>query len=153
MFPWGEFPFNEDLKKMAKEMNPADIQAYVNKMLHDHVPGQRDQKVHQEKEAGSRVEQGADNQIDAKVFETFDHVYVRIPLQDEGHHRKLKFYHTSNQAIIDNYFGNGERQTITLPCLVKRKGASAIAKENILEVKIPRSIDMQFSEVDIGEDP
>jgi HSP20 family molecular chaperone IbpA len=65
--------------------------------------------------------------------------------------KHLKIFHTSNQAIIENIPGCDERQVITLPCLVKKKGAVAQYQDGILELKIPKSIDMQYTEIDVSE--
>ena len=40
---------------------------------------------------------------------------------------------------------------IPLPSLVKKKGTTAHYKEGMLEIKIPKNMDLQFSEVDITE--
>ncbi|MBB2481919.1 hypothetical protein H5P36_17230 [Bacillus sp. APMAM] len=62
----------------------------------------------------------------------------------------IKIYHTSNQLIIENS-SDGNRDTITLPALVKKKGTTAQYKDEILEVKMPKSVDMQYTEVDVSE--
>ncbi|MCM2589316.1 Hsp20/alpha crystallin family protein [Rossellomorea marisflavi] len=89
--------------------------------------------------------------VPAHVFESFEDVYVRFELKDEGLMKKVKIYHTSNQAIIENIPSDGDRQVMTLPCLVKKKGASAHFRDGILEVKIPKSTDMQFTEIDVSD--
>ncbi|MHC8522198.1 hypothetical protein ACPJHQ_14330 [Rossellomorea sp. H39__3] len=70
----------------------------------------------------SAHQSGEDGSIPAHVFESFDDVYVRFELKDEGLMKKVKIYHTSNQAIIENIPSQGDRQVLTLPCLVKKKG-------------------------------
>ncbi|WP_231579038.1 Hsp20/alpha crystallin family protein [Rossellomorea marisflavi] len=99
----------------------------------------------------SAHQSGEDGSIPAHVFESFDDVYVRFELKDEGLMKKVKIYHTSNQAIIENIPSQGDRQVLTLPCLVKKKGASAHFRDGILEVKIPKSTDMQFTEIDVSD--
>lgn len=155
MFPWGKFPFNDDIKKFSEQMKPEDIQSYVNDMIKKYIPSQGDHST--ESETTSPVncslpdQTGKQKKFDAAVFETFDFVFIRIKIPNEEQQKHLKFFHTSNKAIIENFFEMGDRHTITLPCLVKRKGATALIKDLILEVKIPKSVDMQYTEVDISE--
>ncbi|VEF48239.1 spore coat protein [Bacillus freudenreichii] len=153
MFPWGKFPFNDDFKKMTEQMKPDDIQSYVNDMIKKYIPSQWDNSAENEKTSPFTSTSSEQNheKLDAAVFETFDFVFIRIKLQNEEQQKHLKFFHTSNQAIIENFFEMGDRHTITLPCLVKRKGATALVKDLILEVKIPKSVDLQYTEVDISE--
>ncbi|HBZ10623.1 MAG TPA: spore coat protein [Bacillus bacterium] len=154
MFPWGKFPFNEDLKKMTDQMNPADIQSYVNDMIKKYIPSQWENSGDTKTENpfnASATGNTQEKKPDAAVFETFDYVFIRIQLQNEEQQKQIKFFHTSNQAIIENFFEIGDRHIITLPCLVKRKGATALVKDLILEVQIPKNIDMQYTEVDISE--
>ncbi|GIN91041.1 spore germination protein GerT [Siminovitchia terrae] len=154
MFPWGKFPFNEDLKKMTEQMKPNDIQSYVNEMIKKYIPSQWENSAETETANpfnASTTNQGQQAKPDVDVFETFDYVFIRIKLQSEEQQKQLKFFHTSNQAIIENFHEMGDRHTITLPCLVKRKGATALVKDLILEVQIPKNVDMQYTEVDISE--
>lgn len=152
MFPWGKFPFNDDINKMAEQMKPSDIQSYVNDMIKKYIPSQWENSAEGEKNNSmNTTSPHPKGKLDAAVFETFDHVFIRIMLQDEEQQKQIKFFHTSNQAIVENFFEPGDRHMITLPSLVKRKGATAFVKDLILEVKLPKSVDMQYTEVDISE--
>ena len=33
MFPWGQFPFSDEIKKMSENMAPEDVHSYVNKLM------------------------------------------------------------------------------------------------------------------------
>ncbi|MFD1705298.1 Hsp20/alpha crystallin family protein [Siminovitchia sediminis] len=154
MFPWGTFPFNEDAKKWSEQMSTSDIQSFVNEMLKKYLPSQMENIASQQNSASNHTineNQHDSKRPDTQVFETFDFVFIRIHLLNEDQKTRLKFFHTSNLAIIENFFEDGDRFSIPLPCLVKRKGAVALIKDLILEVKIPKNIDMQFTEVDITE--
>lgn len=89
--------------------------------------------------------------LSSSAFETHDYVYVRIPIKDEEWIKKLRLYHTTNQLIVEHIPQQEDKHTITLPAIVKKKGASANYKDGILEVKIPKNIDMQFSQIDVME--
>jgi HSP20 family molecular chaperone IbpA len=74
-----------------------------------------------------------------------------IPIKDEDCLKSLKVCHTSNQLIIENYPSESERQVYTLPATVRKKGGVATYKDGLLEVKIPKNTDLQYSEIDVKE--
>lgn len=156
MFPWGMFPFNNDeLKNIADKMNPADIQSYISEMIKKYIPPQMENADmpfnSQSNSASSAAETENQQKFHVDVFETFDHIFIRVQLPDEEIHKQLKIFHTTNQAIIENMPEPGKRHTIILPSLVKKKGASAMVKDHILEIKIPKMDDTQLTEVDVSE--
>lgn len=156
MFPWGMFPFhNDELKNIADNMNPADIQSYISEMIKKYIPPQMENSDipfnFQANNASPSAEPDNQQKFHVDVFETFDHIFIRIQLPDEESHKQLKILHTSNQAIIENMPEPGKRHTIILPSLVKRKGATAMVKDRILEIKIPKMDDIQLTEVDVSE--
>lgn len=145
MIPWGNFPFKDEFKKMAEDMKPGDIQSYVNEMM-------RKFNVTQFSDTTENPSNPSDtSDLGSNVFETFDSVYIRLSLPKDVTLKHLRIYHTSNQAILENIHEKGDRKVIVLPCVVKKKGATAQVKDNILEIKIPRSDDLQFTEVSISE--
>lgn len=155
MIPWGMFPFNDEMKKLTEQMNPSDIQKYVNNMINKHFSSQWNHPANKESTHDQVQQEQVDHKVkkslQADVFETFDHIYIRIHLPDQEAHKRMKIFYTSNQAIIENFPRKGDRHTITLPRLVKKKGATARVKDQILELKIPINIDMQYSEIEISE--
>lgn len=155
MFPWNVFPF---MKGMKQNMNPQEVDSYVQDMMKKMFPGGFESMMNANSTMGGATPQHTPHQsseqsvsIPAHVFESFEDVYVRFELKDEGLMKKVKIFHTSNQAIIENIPSDGDRQVMTLPCLVKKKGASAHFRDGILEVKIPKSTDMQFTEIDVSD--
>jgi HSP20 family molecular chaperone IbpA len=167
MFPWSLFPFNKDMKEQMNNMNPKEIDSYVQNMMKNMFPGgwssmmnpNEGMKGHQpfihpmDGESAQR-DQGTpprQNQIPVNIFETFEDVYIRMKIPSDDWMKQMKIYHTSNQAIIENIPEQGDRQVLTLPSLVKKKGAMAQYKDGVLELKIPRSIDMQYTEIDVSE--
>ncbi|WP_421378754.1 Hsp20/alpha crystallin family protein [Bacillus salacetis] len=173
MFPWNSFfPFNKNMKDMMKNMNPQDVDQYVKGVMKQMFPsdwqgmenpgdlmknmssmmngmnGMNGQHHEQAREAP--VQPGSEK-IPVNIFEALECVYIQIKITDEDLVKNMKVYHTSNQAILENIPSAGERQVITLPSLVKKKGSSAQYKDGILEIKIPKSIDLQFTEIDVSE--
>ncbi|WP_456274452.1 Hsp20/alpha crystallin family protein [Bacillus sp. AK031] len=167
MFPWNSFfPFNKNMKDMMKNMNPQEVDQYVKGMMKQMFPNDW-QNVQQPgdlmKNMSSMMQSGTGREsreepptqhtdnIPVNIFESLESIYIQIKLPDEELVRKVKVFHTSNQAIVENIPSDGERQVITLPSLVKKKGSSAQYKDGILEIKIPKSIDLQYTEIDVAE--
>ncbi|MGR3764615.1 Hsp20/alpha crystallin family protein [Rossellomorea sp. NS-SX7] len=167
MFPWSLFPFSKDMKEQMNQMNPKEIDSYVQDMMKKMFPGgwsnmmnpteamkghqpfihpMSNEPNHQESKASTPA-----NSIPVNIFETFEDVYIRLKIPDEEWMKQMKIFHTSNQAIIENIPEHGDRQVLTLPSLVKRKGAIAQFRDGILELKIPKSIDIQYTEIDVSE--
>jgi HSP20 family molecular chaperone IbpA len=167
MFPWNMFPFNKDSSNMMSQIKPQDIEKHVQTMLSQVMPDQWQGLFSQEglmKNASSLFQQQPqpDQQtqdsrtvqpqtIETAVFETFDDIFVRVPLKEEAWAKQIRIFHTSNQAILENIPSQGERQVITLPCLVKKKGTTAQYRDGILEIKMPKNTDMQYTEVGVSE--
>lgn len=173
MFPWNMFPFNNK-NNFMKQMNSQDIEKQVQNMISQFMPEQwKDMFNHEDmiKRAASMFQNGGQPQsnqasentqqdqpqpsaspaIDVSVFETFDDIYVRLPIKNESWLKQVKIYHTSNQAIIENIPEMGQRHVITLPTLIKKKGTIAQYKDEMLEIKMTKSADMQYTEVDVAE--
>ncbi|MGM0827878.1 MAG: Hsp20/alpha crystallin family protein [Bacillota bacterium] len=159
------------MKDQMNQMNPNEMDSYIQGMMKKMFPGGWDGMMNPndmmsgaqsfmnpmgKQEQKSQRGQGgqsspSSNSISANVFESFEDIYIRFQVPSEEWMKQLKIFHTSNQAIIENIPEQGERQVITLPCLVKKKGAVAQYKDGILELKIPKSIDMQYTEIDVSD--
>jgi HSP20 family molecular chaperone IbpA len=156
MFPWNLFPFNKEVKNMMQHMKPDEIENYIKDMMSKMLPQNMQGMVNPSdflynfRSDGAHASTNPD-QLQSSVFETHDHVYVRIPIKEEEWLKKIRLYHTSNQMMIEHIPNSDDKHTITLPALVKKKGAAANYKDGMLEIKFPKSIDMQFSEIDISE--
>ncbi|MDZ5474631.1 Hsp20/alpha crystallin family protein [Bacillus sp. 31A1R] len=157
MFPWNLFPFNNQMKNMTEQINPNNIEGYIqdmmSKMFPQHMEGMNQQTppnpfFNQNSNTSSSNKKSP---LDSSVFETHEYVYAMVPIKNEEWLRKLKLFYTSNQLIIEHIPDDRDKQIITLPAIVKRKGATAQYKDGLLEVRIPKNIDMQFSEIDVTE--
>lgn len=153
MFPWNLFPFNQDSKKMMQQMKPEEINNYIQKMMGQMIPEQM-QKMMNEQDLKHNFHNKAKQSpptstLPSSVFETHDYVYVRVQIKNEEWLKVMRLYYTSNQMIIEHIPEYDDKHTIILPALVKKKGTTAQVKDSILEIKIPKNVDMQFSEIDI----
>lgn len=160
MFPWNLFPFNKDMKNMMKQMKPGEVDKYVQDIMNQMFPqgmqgmqGMTSPKSFMpgfENEARPNSSSSA-NPLHSHVFETHYDVFIRIPIKHENWLKSMRIYHTSNQVIIEHIPESEDKHTIILPALVKKKGATAFYKDGMLEMKIPKNIDMQYSEIDVTE--
>lgn len=146
------------MKDTLQKLKPEEIDKYVQDIISKVMPNNmRDMMNPMEMFNGFGSSQAAPQaassagMLSSSAFETHDYVYVRIPIKDEEWIKKLRLYHTTNQLIVEHIPQQEDKHTITLPAIVKKKGASANYKDGILEVKIPKNIDMQFSQIDVME--
>lgn len=155
---WNHLPFNEELKKKFSNMNPSDIDKYVQNMMTNMFPKNMDGMLNPQEWlkgvhsfTNDQPSSHNEHSLNAVVFETHDYVYIRIPINEDLWLRNMKIYHTSHEAIIEHVPNPDDKHTLKLPAAVRKKGAIAQYKEEVLEIRIPRSLQTQISEIDIHE--
>lgn len=89
--------------------------------------------------------------INEVVFETHDYIYIRIPIQNERQINQIKIYYSLNKCMVDGLSDKNSPYTIILPATVRKKGAKAIYKDGILEIKIPKNNEWQYSQIDVDK--
>lgn len=143
---------------MTQQFNPNDIEGYVQDMMSKMFPQHMEDVVNNQNPLNHFNEKnkkghGKDKKsaIQTSVFETHEYVFVMVTIENEEWLKAMKVYHTSNQLILEHIPELNNKQTITLPAIVKKKGSTAHYKDGMLEVRIPKNIDMQFSEIDVTE--
>ncbi|WP_160721123.1 Hsp20/alpha crystallin family protein [Bacillus sp. USDA818B3_A] len=153
MFPWNMLPFSKDMKESLQKMKPDEINNYVQDLIGKMMPNMGDMMNRQDLFNGFQKSESKhqSNILNSSTFETHDYVFVRIPIRNEEWLNQLRLYYTSNQLIIEHIPDREDSNTITLPAIVKRKGATANFKDGVLEIKIPKNIDMQYSQIDVTE--
>ncbi|WP_203362074.1 Hsp20/alpha crystallin family protein [Bacillus sp. REN10] len=165
MFPFqSPFSTNEEWQKWMKQFNQGDIEKYVQNVLTQSLPDAM--QKHQEsfdflkqtpfspfanQQPINTSPEKETPTIHISVFETHEDVYVKIPLEDTSMFSNLKIYHTSNQAIIEGIPEAEDKKIVILPAIVKKKGAVAHFKDGILQIKIPKEIDLQYTEIDVPD--
>jgi len=161
MFPWNLFQFNKEMQSKMKQMNPTEMNQYVqnimDKMFTSSFPDKMNSQemmrdfdpFHPSYQQPSSTEYTEN--IKYSIFETHENIFVRIHIESEEWLKELRLYHTSTQLIIEHIPTIHDKHSIQLPSLVKKKGTTAHYKDGILEVRIVKNIDMQYSEVDITE--
>ncbi|MBS4209882.1 Hsp20/alpha crystallin family protein [Bacillus sp. FJAT-50079] len=145
MFPWKSFPFNGDFTKISEQMGPKDVHSYVNELIEKFIPQNLERYT---QPADKATEQNG--QLQPTIFESLDDVYIKLSLSDNNM-TDIKISHTSNQVIVENILEAGKREYISLPCPVSKKGGSAKIEDGILQIKLPKNIDTQYTELTIKE--
>ncbi|HAQ06974.1 MAG TPA: spore coat protein [Bacillus bacterium] len=153
MFPWNLSPFDPKIQKKFMEMKPDDIEKYVQQMMGSMLqPSMKGMLKPEEWLKGMEEEtknpSSSLNGFKADIFETHDFVFIRLPLKDENWLKQMKLFYTSNQVIIEHIPELSDKHTLSLPAAVKRKGAVASHKDDVLEIKLPKNQDVQYSEID-----
>lgn len=155
MFPWKFFPIDENIKKMMNQLKPGEIDKYTKEMIGKMMPTHLNSAMNQDDLlkgvfSGSNPNSSPTHPtLQYSVFETHEHVFVRVNIQNEKWLKKMKLYHTSNLMIIEHIPNHKDKHTITLPAIVKKKGAKANYRDDTLEIRINKSEDMQYSEIEV----
>lgn len=142
---------------MLQTMKPEEIDKYVQDIMGKMMPGNmqgmmnpQDMMSHFQSPLSTGTPQSQDA-LHSTTFETHDFVFVRIPIKDEDWLKQMVIYHTSNKLLLEHIPQHEDKHSITLPAIVRKKGAAANYRDGILEVRIPKNFDMQFSQIDVTE--
>ncbi len=100
-------------------------------------------------EQEERKQENANSSLHVSTFETHDHIYVRVLIEDESHLSNLKIFHTSNQLIIEGLPSLDHKHVVTLPSIVKMKGTTSEYRNGFLQIKMVKKTDLQFTEIDV----
>ena len=152
MNPWNIlFPFHKHMKNFTSSPQAKDMEKHLSKMFSNFQNEQYNESADRNNNPFSdTMETNTSSRTDNTVFETDCDVFVRIKIQDIDQLKTIKVFHTSNKVVID-FSEENERQEYTLPAIVKKKGATAQLKDGILEIKLQKASDLQFSEINITE--
>jgi HSP20 family molecular chaperone IbpA len=160
MFPWNFFPFSKDMQAKLQQMKPEEINKFVqntmNKMFQSTSPHSMNMNPNEFMNGfhpfQTTQEPASSNpKLHYSIFETHEDIFVRVVIESEEWLQSMKLTHTSNLLILEHIPEMDDTHKIPLPSLVKKKGTTAYYKEGMLEIKIPKNMDLQFSEVDITE--
>jgi HSP20 family molecular chaperone IbpA len=145
MFPWNFFPFNKEMKNKMKHMNHDEIDQFIKGIMGNVMPAQSGINP------SSQNMNPQANPLKTTAFETHDSVFVRLPLKDESVVKELRIYHTANQLIVENFPEKAQKHSIPLPAMVRKKGSSAKYQDGILEIKLIKSSNNHYSQIDVTE--
>lgn len=155
MFPWNwRVPFGgqQDGKNSGGPFQPEQFQKYVDQMMKQMFPPEYKQMMNNPTSwnpSGATPEPRTSSPFEESVFETHQDVYIRLKISDHSWLKTLKISYTRNQCMITDLPEEGDQWHIQLPAIVKKKGAQAIFKNDILEIKIPKSLEWQETEIEL----
>lgn len=136
-------------------MKPEEIEKYVQQMMGKMFQSNNNGMVKPDDWIKKMKKETSDplntsNSLNAAIFETHDFIFIRVPLKDERWMKQMKLFFTSNQVIIEHIPELTDKHTLILPSTVKRRGAAAAQRDGVLELKLAKKLDLQFSEIDIS---
>jgi HSP20 family molecular chaperone IbpA len=84
-----------------------------------------------------------------QVFETHDYMISRVAIPDEIDEMNLKVFIDTNRLILTGLPDN-KTYTIQLPMNGRYAGSKATAKDQILEIRVPKESHRNYREIDIN---
>lgn len=162
MNPWNIlFPFQKYMKNFSSSPQAKDMEKYMANMFSNiqNSESSEDNKANRESNFNSIFDHFSSDEkkndclspLKATIYETHSDIYIRFPVKEAACIKNLKICHTSNTSIIEGYPNEDDRHVLTLPAIVKKKGGSAQFKDGILEIKLPKTNDLQYSEINVTE--
>ncbi|WP_147534907.1 Hsp20/alpha crystallin family protein [Bacillus marasmi] len=156
MFPFNIFPFNSKSKNMMNGMNPEQMQQFtqdlMGKMLEKQMKGISNPfDLLKNGFPNSNFQNPSSSQLKYSIFDTHEYVFVRITISSEDWLNTMKIYHTANLLTVEHVPNRDDKHRLALPAIVRKKGATANYRDGILEIKIPKSVEQQYSEIDVTE--
>ncbi|MGG3892242.1 Hsp20/alpha crystallin family protein [Metabacillus fastidiosus] len=148
-------PFKGSFEKWINNNNyGGEIQNYVQEMISKSITSsmksnelKESMSIFEEKER--KQERKQESSLNISTFETLDHVYVKIFIKDRNQLSDLKIFHTTNQFIVEGIPSSDDRHVIALPSIVKMKGASSEYRDDYLQIRMMKKIDLQYTEIDV----
>ncbi|MFC3886098.1 Hsp20/alpha crystallin family protein [Bacillus songklensis] len=158
MFPFGNFPHQKYIEQFLKQMNTNGIDEYVKNMMSSASTGSMPDFFKNHEFFKSRQDNNFSSpssssppKLDAHVFETLDECIVQVKIPDKSMLHQLKVLHSPYHCIIEWVDEEPCKEEIKLPCSVRRKGTTAVYRNGILEIKMPKYPHMPVSEVDVHD--
>lgn len=163
MFPWNLNGNLQDYIKQFTNVKPNEIDEFIKKILSSHVPFQpspqtdvksREQQpstlTNKEAKMTPNSTKPKNEPLEIKVFESHEDVFVHFPLQNKYDIKAGKIFYNSNQLILKDIPNIGDKHKVLLPAIVQQRGAKINYKNGILQIKIPKADDLQFTEIDLN---
>lgn len=164
MFPWNLNGNLQDYIKQFTNVKPNEVDDFIKKILSSHVPFQAspqpDMKSREQKPSTLTNKEPTINpnnstkhkneSLEIKVFESHEDVFVHFPLKNKNDVKAGKIFYNSNQLIIKDIPNIGDKHKVLLPAIVQQRGAKINYKNGILQIKIPKADDLQFTEIDLN---
>ncbi|KHD84239.1 hypothetical protein [Heyndrickxia ginsengihumi] len=153
MFPWNMFPFKQDMSQLLQNMDVPNLSKYMNQAFSQAMPDNWQEMFNQngasDQDNASSASSVNEKKVKINIFETLDFIFIQLTVEQKEWLERVKIFHTSHQAILENIPEAGDKQTIALPALVKRKGTTAQYRNGILEIRLIKNKETQLTEINI----
>lgn len=154
MLPFLFSPFKGGIQKWLNQNSyGGDIHKFVQEMITQSISQSTENNHVTEAmeifNQDEKKQEPTNSSLHVSTFETHDHVYVRVLIKDESQLSTVKIFHTSNQLIIEGLPTLDNRHVVTLPSIVKMKGATSEYRDDFLQIKMVKKTDLQFTEIDV----
>ncbi len=152
MFPWNTlFSANKNQNNFLKNFQNNDVQSFIDQVFSEVMPEKTQESTMNQGTSNQKYQNSVQYPLNANVFETHSFIYIRIPIDDEDWLKNMKIFHTSNQSMIHGVPNDDDQHIISLPALVRKKGTTVQYKDDILEIRLQKQVDIPYSEIDISE--
>ncbi|MFS0781555.1 Hsp20/alpha crystallin family protein [Bacillus sp. 1P06AnD] len=164
MNPWNVlFPFQHFMKNVSGMPQSKDMESFLKNMFTEWQKQQHSAQSTSEEPSPSTFSNpffeafnlnkhtSVSEKMDVQIFETHNDVFIRMPIKEKGSLKNIKIFHTSNTSIIEGYPSEEDHHVFTLPAIVKKKGATAQYRDHILEIRLAKANDLQYSEINVTE--
>ncbi len=155
MNPWQSFFKNTPpWMKQMNHMNltsPEDIDKYIQQCFQSMF---NQQNPIQEKQSHSTGEPNSDRtpqsteQENIHLFESFDFIFVHVPVSNEEWTAGVKISHSSTKLFI-HYSHQDTPIHLTLPSLVKQRNTTAKYRKGLVEIRLEKANDNNRTEISI----
>ncbi|HHY74782.1 MAG TPA: hypothetical protein GX497_16460 [Bacillus bacterium] len=164
MFPWSHHEnFNEYVKQLMN-LRPNEVDQFIKKTIEDNVlnklpftPQNNTTEQTRNNTTSAFTKKDVTPQANTKVdplkinvFESHEDVFIQLPVKHKNDLRAGKIFYNSNQLIIKDIPNIGDKHKVLLPAIVQQRGARIHHKNGILQIKIPKADDIQFTEIDLN---
>jgi len=148
MFPWNLFGSEKGDFDPFKYLNDTQFKQTLDQLTNPMFPEFMKYAL-SEDTSNRKKKKEKKLSYNESVYETHEFIYIRIPINDPELIRNIKIYYTLNKCMIDGLEKQNSPYTIVLPSTVRKKGGSAIYRDSVLEIRLPKHPDWQFSELNI----
>ena len=161
MFPWNQYENINEYVKQLLNLRPNEIDEFVKNIISSNIPHASNTSNTNEKERDKKTStipnktvpvepQKKKEPLEIKVFESHEDVFVQFPVDKKNDLQAGKIYYNSNQLVIKDIPNIGDKHKVLLPAIVQQRGAKLHFKNGVLQIKIPKADDIQFTEIDLN---
>ncbi|MCM3770728.1 spore gernimation protein GerT [Priestia aryabhattai] len=165
MFPFGKSPFKGMMENLPKGMASKDMNKYIQQMISstmshsfpDFMQGneffkQAQDMMKEQQDMGNEGHGQKLRKFDSNVINTLDECIVQLKIPNRDIVSSIKVYHTPYVCTIEGIDGEEPfKEEIQLPCSVRKKGTRAVYRSGVLEIRMPKHVNIPMSQIDVHD--